>query len=410
MNLELREWFINNLGVTQFVATLLLIGLTVFEVFVIWWLSKLILQSMVPKLTAKTETLWDDIIFNERIINSLATLIPAVILDYVLPELFKESTFFLPLVLGATDILIIIVSVWILISIYNSIYFILSEKETHRDKPIGSLTQLAKILTFSVGAILIVSIIIGRSPLFLLTGLGAIAAVLLLVFRDSILGFVASIQLSANKMVQVGDWVTVPNYGADGDVLEINLTTIKVQNFDLTITTIPTYAFISDSFTNWRGMSNSDGRRIKRAIHIKIDSIRFCDEDMLNRFQKIELISDYIIKRNEEIREYNAENKVDTSTPVNGRNMTNIGVFKTYIEEYLQANPNINDQMTIMVRQLPSSEKGLPLEIYAFSRNQNWKAYENIMSDIFDHVLSSVPYFGLEIFEYPAGSDFKSNL
>jgi miniconductance mechanosensitive channel len=157
-------------------------------------------------------------------------------------------------------------------------------------------------------------------------------------------------------------------------------------------------------------MSNSDGRRIKRAIHIKIDSIRFCDEDMLNRFQKIELISDYIIKRNEEIREYNAENKVDTSTLVNGRNMTNIGVFKTYIEEYLQANPNINDQMTIMVRQLPSSEKGLPLEIYAFSRNQNWEAYENIMSDIFDHVLSSVPYFGLEIFEYPAGSDFKSNL
>ena len=407
MNFELRPWLMSNLEVTQFVATLILIGLIVLSVFIIWWISKKVLQSMIPALTSKTETLWDDIIFNDRIINSLATLIPAILLDYLLPKLFKESTFFLPIVLGATDILIIIVSVWILISIYNSIYFILSEKERHKDKPIGSLTQLAKILTFSVGIILIISIIIGRSPLYLLTGLGAIAAVVLLVFRDSILGFVASIQLSANKMVQVGDWVTVPKYGADGDVLEINLTTIKVQNFDLTITTIPTYAFISDSFTNWRGMSNSDGRRIKRAIHLKIESIKFCDEDMLKQFQKIQLISDYIKSRNKEILDYNTKNQVDNSTLVNGRNMTNIGVFKIYIEEYLKANPHINQEMTIMVRHLPSSEKGLPLEIYAFSKEKSWKVYENIMADIFDHILSVVPHFGLEIFENLAGSDLR---
>jgi len=229
-----------------------------------------------------------------------------------------------------------------------------------------------------------------------------------LVFKDSILGFVASIQLSANNMVQVGDWVTVPNYGADGDVLEINLTTIKVQNFDLTITTIPTYAFISDSFTNWRGMQNSKGRRIKRAINIKKDSIRFCDDTMLAKFQKIELIKDYIKTRKEEVAAYNKKHKVDTSTLVNGRNMTNIGVFKVYIEKYLQANSNINQEMMIMVRQLPSSEVGLPLEVYAFSMNKEWKIYENIMSDLFDHILSVVPYFDLHLFESPAGSDFRN--
>jgi miniconductance mechanosensitive channel len=407
MNINLRGWLTANLGTNDTVSTLILVLMTILIVFIVWWLSKKTLHYFIPKLTAKTETLWDDIVFNERIINSFATLIPAIILDQSLPILLKNSTLSLPFILGATDIIVILVSVWILVSFFNSINEILSQKEQHKDKPIGSLTQLAKILIFSVGAILIISTVIGRSPIFLLSGLGAIAAILLLVFKDSILGFVASIQLSANNMIQVGDWVTVPNYGADGDVLEINLTTIKVQNFDLTITTIPTYAFISDSFTNWRGMSNSNGRRIKRAVSIKIDTIRFCDDAMLERFQKIELVSDYLVQRKEEIKTYNVKQKVDASTLVNGRNMTNIGVFKAYIEEYLKANPNINKEMMIMVRQLPPSEKGLPLEIYAFSKDQDWKAYENIISDIFDHVLSAVHYFDLEIFENPAGSDFK---
>ena len=410
MNFNLKGWLTANLGTKDTVSTLILVLMTILLVFLVWWLSKKSLRYFVPKLTAKTDTLWDDIVFNDRIINSFATLIPAIILDQSLPILFRNSTFLLPFILGATDVIVILVSAWILVSFFNSINEILSQKEQHKDKPIGSLTQLAKILTFAVGAILIISTLTGRSPLFLLTGLGAVAAILLLVFKDSILGFVASIQLSANNMIQVGDWVTVPNYGADGDVLEINLTTIKVQNFDLTITTIPTYAFISDSFTNWRGMSNSNGRRIKRAISVKIDTIRFCDETMLEQFQKIELISDYLVQRKEEIKTYNAKRKVDASTLVNGRNMTNIGVFKAYIEEYLKANPNINKEMMIMVRQLPPSEKGLPLEIYAFSKDKSWKAYENIISDIFDHVLSVAPYFDLEIFENPAGSDFKKVL
>jgi miniconductance mechanosensitive channel len=407
MDINLRGWLTANLGISDTVSALILVLMTILVVFIVWGLSKKILHYFIPKLTAKTKTLWDDIIFNDRIINSFATLIPAIILDQSLPVLLKNSSLSLPFIFGATGILVVLVSVWILVSFFNSINEILSQKEQYRDKPIGSLTQLAKILVFSVGAILIISTVIGKSPTFLLTGLGAVAAILLLVFKDSILGFVASIQLSANNMIQVGDWVTVPNYGADGDVLEINLTTIKVQNFDLTITTIPTYVFISDSFTNWRGMSNSNGRRIKRAISIKIDSIGFCDTEMLERFQKIELVSDYVVQRKEEIKAYNTAKKVDTSTLVNGRNMTNVGVFKAYIEQYLIANPHINKEMMIMVRQLPPSEKGLPLEIYAFSKDKSWKAYENIISDIFDHVLSVAPYFDLEIFENPAGSDFK---
>jgi len=407
MNVNLREWLTANLGTNDTVSTLILVLMTILAVFIVWGVSKKILHHFIPKLTAKTETLWDDIIFNERIINSFATLIPAIILDQSLPIVLKNSSLFLPFIFGTTGVIVVLVTVWIFVSFFSSINEILSQKEQYRDKPIGSLTQLAKILVFSVGAILIISTVIGKSPIFLLSGLGAIAAILLLVFKDSILGFVASIQLSANNMIQVGDWVTVANYGADGDVLEINLTTIKVQNFDLTITTIPTYVFISDSFTNWRGMSNSNGRRIKRAVSIKIGSIGFCDTEMLERFQKIELVSDYVIQRKEEIKAYNTAKKVDTSTLVNGRNMTNIGVFKAYIEQYLIANPHINKEMMIMVRQLPPSEKGLPLEIYAFSKDKSWKAYESIISDIFDHVLSVAPYFYLEIFENPAGSDFK---
>ncbi|MDB4107590.1 mechanosensitive ion channel family protein [Bacteroidia bacterium] len=408
MNIDIRQWLGANLGINHAVSTIILIGIALLSVLFIWWLSKKLLSAFIPRFTAKTVNVWDDIIFNKRIIKSLATLIPALVLYHFLPVLFKDSTRILPFILSATDVIIVLVSVWIFSSFFTSINEILSNKDRYKDKPIGSLTQLAKILTYSIGAILIISSVISRSPIYLLSGLGAIAAVLLLVFKDSILGFVASIQLSANNMVQVGDWVTVPNYGADGDVLEINLTTIKVQNFDLTITTIPTYVFISDSFTNWRGMQNSNGRRIKRSINIKKDTIRFCDETMLNRFKKMELISDYIIQRKEEIKNYNAEHNVDTSTLVNGRNMTNIGVLKVYIEKYLNSNPNINSEMMIMVRQLPSAEIGLPLEVYAFSKNKDWKVYESVMSDIFDHILSVVPYFDLQLFESPAGSDFRN--
>lgn len=407
MKIGINDWLQTTLGVSKIVSNLIAFGIVIFVVLIVWFVIKKILIALIPKVTAKTATLWDDIIFNKRLVNSLATLIPALLVDQFIPVIFKQSTAFLPFLLEATDVLIIIVSVWILNSFFSSINIILSEKQRYKDKPIGSLTQLGKILTFSVGAILVISTVIEKSPFYLLSGLGAMAAIILLVFKDSILGFVASIQLSANNMVQVGDWVTMSNYGADGDVLEINLTTIKVRNFDLTITTIPTYSFISDSFKNWRGMQQSDGRRIKRSLFIKQDTICFCDKVMLDHFEKIEYLTDFISKRRDEIKEYNSINNIDSTILVNGRNMTNVGVFKVYVEEYLKRNANINQEMMIMVRQMPPTEKGLPLEIYAFSKHKEWKIYESVMADIFDHILAVIPYFNLQLFENPSGSDLR---
>ena len=407
MKIGINDWLKTTLGVSQVVSNLIAFGIVIFVVLIVWFVIKKIVIALIPKVTAKTATLWDDIIFNKRMVNSLATLIPALLVDQFIPVIFNQSTAFLPFLLEATDVLIIIVSVWILNSFFSSINIILSEKQRYKDKPIGSLTQLGKILTFSVGAILVISTVIEKSPFYLLSGLGAMAAIILLVFKDSILGFVASIQLSANNMVQVGDWVTMSNYGADGDVLEINLTTIKVRNFDLTITTIPTYSFISDSFKNWRGMQQSDGRRIKRSLFIKQDTICFCDKMMLDHFEKIEYLTDFIFKRRDEIKEYNSLNNIDSTILVNGRNMTNVGVFKVYVEEYLKRNANINQEMMIMVRQMPPTEKGLPLEIYAFSKHKEWKIYESVMADIFDHILAVIPYFNLQLFENPSGSDFR---
>ena len=405
MNIEIKQWFLNNLTSNETYSSVLLAVMYLVILVIIWWICLRLLQSYIPKITTKTDTLWDDIIFNQRVIKAFATLIPALLVHLLIPQLFVKSSTILPLLITTADVIIVFVSVWILTSFFNSVNDILSEKDQYKGKPIGSLTQLAKILTYCIGGILIISLLVDKSPAFLLSGLGAIAAILLLVFKDSILGFVASIQLSANNMIQVGDWVTVPNYGADGDVFEINLTS---RNFDLTITTVPTYAFISDSFTNWRGMQHSEGRRIKRAINIKKDTICFCDEEMIEKFQKIALISDYIITQKQAIDAYNLKNKVDTSLLINGRNMTNIGVFKVYIENYLMNNPAINQSMMIMVRQLIPSETGLPLEVYAFCNNKEWKAYENNVADIFDHILSVVHYFELELFENPSGSDFRN--
>jgi miniconductance mechanosensitive channel len=341
-------------------------------------------------------------------LNAIALLLPVILVDHFAPIIFREHTTLLPFIDGTTAIFIVFAVTYILISLLNAVNDILTANPDFRDKPIGSFTQLGKILTYSVAFILSISIIIDKSPIYLLSGIGAIAAVVLLVFKDSILGFVASVQLSANNMVHVGDWVTVPKYNADGDVLEINLTTIKVQNFDKTITTIPTYAFVADSFTNWRGMVQAQGRRIKRAVHIQISSIRFCAPEMIEDFKKIYLVKDYIIERQKEIEAYNQARELDTSTLVNGRKLTNIGVFQVYLENYLKANPAINQEMTIMVRQLAASPNGLPIEIYAFSKIKEWKAYEKVIADLFDHILASASAFDLQIFENPSGADIQS--
>lgn len=418
MKLEFANWLndilVNQLGFDTTIAVYLkagiLFGGLVTICLVLWVLSKWFLNYIVPKTTAKTKTVWDDIILNKKLIKSVTRLLPAIIFSYYLPFVFADFLFLVPLVAGATNIFIVVVVAQIINLFFSSAREILSRSDTYKDKPIGSFTQVAKLVVYVVAAILIISIVINKNPLFLLSGLGAMAAILLLVFKDSIMGFVASIQLSAYNMVQIGDWVTVPGYSADGDVIEINLSTIKVQNFDKTITTIPTYAFISDSFTNWKGMEESDGRRIKRALNIKIDSIKFCSSEMLDQFSKYQLISEFIHKKEKEIKDYNKENSIDKSELINGRHLTNVGVFRSYIEKYLEHNPDINSTMTCMVRQLRPTEYGLPIEIYAFSKDKRWVNYERIMADIFDHLFAAAPGFDLEIFERPSGKDFKGTV
>jgi miniconductance mechanosensitive channel len=275
------------------------------------------------------------------------------------------------------------------------------------ERPIKGYLQVIHLLAIIVGILVSVSIVFNVKVTSIIAGMGALAAVLMLVFRDSILGLVAGVQLSANRMVRVGDWISMPSHNVDGTVQEITLNTVKVQNWDKTVSTIPTYAMVSDSFINWRGMEESGGRRIARSVFIDTHSVKFCTREMLDRFKKIHHLKDYIEQRQEEIEEYNRINQIDESVPVNGRRMTNLGVFRKYLENYLARHPKINHRLTLIVRHLEPTEKGIPVQIYAFSNEQEWASYESVQADIFDHVLAIIPLFELKIFQNPSGDDLK---
>lgn len=408
---QIESWLISSMnlshGLAIFLRVLFMILFALIIAYAVWRLIFWVLHRIVPKLTSRTRTIWDDALLNKEVLNALALLLPVLLLDSFAPLVFDHSPEVIPFIDALTAVFIIFAVAYIAISLLNAVRGILTANPSLRDKPIGSFTQLGKILTYAVAGILAISVIFDKSPVYLLSGIGAVAAVVLLVFKDSILGFVASVQLSANDMVHVGDWVSVPKYNADGTVQEINLTTIKVQNFDKTITTIPTYVFVADSFTNWRGMEQSAGRRIKRSISIQISSIRFCTQEMIHRFEKIHLVKDYIAERQKQIHEFNLEHEVDTDVLVNGRKLTNIGIFQVYLENYLRNSPSINQDMTIMVRQLTAGPTGVPIEIYAFSKDKEWVNYEKIVADLFDHTMASAESFDLRIFENPSGSDFQ---
>jgi miniconductance mechanosensitive channel len=270
--------------------------------------------------------------------------------------------------------------------------------------------QLIRIILYIAAGILILSILMGKSPTYFLTAFGAMTALIMLIFKDTILGLVASVQMSANDMVRIGDWVEMPKFNADGDVIAINLNTVKVQNWDKTVTSIPTYYFITDSFKNWRGMKESGGRRIKRALFINAASIKFVDPDMRERFLSYQLLEDYLVSRQKEIDAFNKKQKVDTSVLINGRRMTNIGVFRHYVENYLRNHKDIRKDMSLMVRQLSIEDRGVPIEIYCFTKTTVWTEYEEIQSDIFDHLMAAVSFFDLEIFQQPSGSDMTRML
>lgn len=387
----------------------LLFNIILFVLFIL--LTDIFIRKVIIKAIAlfsnKTRTTFDDFLVKSRFPNYVAHLVPLGLIIMLTPFLlldFPESQVF---VIKAIDIYVILLVVWIFRSFIKSTRNYLNSKDAFKDKPLDSFTQIAIIILWFFGIIFIFSELTGQSIVKFLTTLGAASAILLLIFKDSLLGLVASIQVSVNDMVRIGDWITQEKYGADGNVYEINLTTVKVRNFDNTITTIPTYSLISDSFKNWRGMQSSEGRRIKRSLIIKANSVRFLLKEDLERLAKIQMLSNYIEHRQNDIDKYNETNGIDKSVIVNGRNQTNLGVFRKYCDQYIKNHSAVNKDLMIMVRHLPPTSQGLPLEIYTFSSDKRWANYEYIMADIFEHLMAAVSYFDLELYELPSSKDFS---
>ena len=375
---------------------------------VVHWLAKGIFLKQIKRFAEYTKYQVDNILFENRVFHRLADFLPVLIIYIFLPGILEDSPF-KHITEVLVSILLIINIALIINATLNALQGIYLSFQFARNISIRPFIQVLKIGLFFISGILVLSLLLDKSPLYFLSGLGALTAILLLIFKDVLLGFVAGIQLIANRMVAPGDWIEVPQYGADGDVTDITLTTVKVQNWDKTITTIPTYALISESFKNWRSMPQSGGRRIKRALLLDQNSIRFCDQTMLGRFSKMQLLKDYIEDRKKQIDEHNQNNQIDKKDRVSGRSMTNIGVFRVYVENYLKNHGMINQKMTFLVRQLPPSDKGLPIEIYVFCKDTDWGRYESIQADIFDHILAVVAEFELRLFQNPTGSDFAQN-
>lgn len=365
-----------------------------------------IILTAVARLVKKTKATWDDIVFDRKVLTHVSHLVAPILL-YILLPLAISNLGLLSFIQRICMIYIIAVFLKFISFLLTALFHVYSEKEQFRDRPLKGLLQTVQVILFFIGGIIIVSILIDKSPMVLLTGLGASAAVLMLVFKDSIMGFVSGIQLSANNMLRVGDWIQMPKYGADGTVIEVTLNTVKVRNWDNTITTIPPYALVSDSFQNWRGMQESGGRRIKRSIRIDMNSVKFCTPEMLAKYKKIQLLKDYIEETEKVIEDYNKEHGIDNSILVNGRRQTNLGVFRAYLTNYLKSLPTVNQDLTCMVRQLQPTEQGIPLELYFFSAIKAWVPYEGVQADVFDHVLAIIPEFDLHVFQNPTGEDFR---
>lgn len=387
----------------QIVALVLIVGVAFLGDVV----CRHIVLKLVSQLVKQTKATWDDIVFDRKVMIYLSHMVPPVLIYLLIPlAIFDVEA----LAFVQRMCLVYIIAVFLrFISVFMAaIYHVYSERDEFRDRPLKGLLQTAQITVFFVGGIAIISILIDRSPVVLLTGLGASAAILMLVFKDSIMGFVSGIQLSANNMLMVGDWIAMPKYGADGTVIEVTLSTVKVRNWDNTITTIPPYALVSDSFQNWRGMQESGGRRVKRSINIDMNSVKFCTPEMLDNYRKIRLLKTYVEETEQVVEAYNREHDIDRSVLVNGRRQTNLGVFRAYLTNYLKSLPPVNQELTCMVRQLQPTEQGIPLELYFFSSIKEWVPYEGVQADVFDHLLAIIPEFGLRVFQNPTGEDFRA--
>lgn len=352
---------------------------------------------------------WDDVLVNHRVIDTVSWFVPLLLMNLSIDALLPEGSAIYLILKRTTLVFFVLVGVLSINTVLSAAGDIARLVKMKRADVLNGFVDAAKIASYIFGAIFVISIFSGMSPWGIISVLGGMTAVTMLVFRDTIVGFVASVQLTATDMVRIGDWVEMPSYGADGDVIGISIHTIRVQNWDKTITTIPTYALVSNSFKNWRGMAESGGRRIKRALMIDINSIRFCDHDLLERFSKIHLLKDYLSAKAKDIEEFNRQHSFpdDPALPINGRRQTNIGVFRAYVVAYLKSLPQINQEMTFLIRHLAPTEHGLPLEIYVFSKDKRWAHYEAIQADIFDHLLAALPQFDLLVFQNPSGHDMR---
>lgn len=408
---QLANWLMR-LGLGEDVALvigrILAVVLTIVAAYLANLIAKRLLLGSIKKLVQRTKTVWDDMLANRGVFNRLSHLAPALVIYALAPFVAQGHPPAISIIHRVAVVYMAIVGLMVLDALLNALVDIYRTFEMARRRPIRGFVQAAKIVLYAIVGIIVVSTIMGKSPNLLLGGLGAMTAVIMLIFKDSILGLVAGIQLSTNQMLHIGDWVEMPKYGADGDVIDLTLTTVKVQNWDKTITTIPTYALISDYFKNWRGMSESGGRRIKRSINIDMTSVRFCTAPMLEKFKQIKYIEAYVETKLDEIAEHNREAGVDESDLINGRHLTNLGTFRAYVVAYLRNHPQVHQGMTFLVRHLQPAETGLPIEIYVFSSDQVWAHYEAIQADIFDHILAVIPEFELRVFQNPTGDDFRT--
>lgn len=398
-------------GLSSTAATYLNMGALLLSLLlvalVIDYLTKTIMIQIFARLAGASKTNFDNLLIKNKVPRNVAHIIPLLLILEFIPQVLVDFPYLENLIERGLQVFAIVLILWIARGVLHTLRDYFKTLPSFKDKPIDSYIQVFMIVAWILGILSAFAIITGIEFIKFITTIGAASAVIILIFKDTILGFVASIQVSINDMVRIGDWVTFEKYGADGDVIEINLSTVKIQNFDKTITTIPTYALISDSFKNWRGMTDSGGRRIKRSLSIKLDSIKYLSKDEVNALKDIQLITSYLEHRQSNIDDYNQQNNIDKSILLNGRNLTNIGVFRKYIETYIENHSATNQEMMIMVRQLEPGTQGIPLEIYAFSSDKRWQNYEYIMADIFDHVIAAVPYFKLEIFELPSNSSFQ---
>ncbi|MED3550024.1 mechanosensitive ion channel family protein [Cytobacillus praedii] len=395
-----------NPTVHKYLSTIITILFIAMICIIANFITKKIVIRIITHIVNNNKYQWDNMLLDRKVFHKLSHFVPAIII-YNFSTTFD---YFKDLIEKGAITYLIIVGLLVLNSLLNAINDIYQTYEISKTRPMKGYIQVVKIIVITLGIIVVIANLIGESPVILLSGIGALSAVLMLVFKDSLLGLVAGIQLSSNDMVRVGDWIQMPKYGADGDVIDISLNTVQVQNWDKTITMIPSYALISDSFINWRGMQVSGGRRIKRSLFIDTNSISFCTEEMIEKFKSIHYLSDYIINREQEIIEHNMKNEINRSNPVNGRALTNIGVFRVYISHYLEKHSGINHDMTLMVRQLAPTEHGLPVEIYAFSNDVRWAVYESVQADIFDHLFAVAREFGLRLFQSPSGNDLRTML